>query len=245
MTRKKYPDETPDERRARRYAQSRAWALANPEKTRSYGRKHYQKNREKRIANSRAYNESHKAERAAYARAYYARKRLEDPDYFVRQNELNKRRQRARRALTVASPTLYRRTYEALVRDCRRHLNRYLFTAMERARALCGDRIDLYFTRYPFEEVAELAIRRQLAAHGIYPSRGEYDDCYDAGMLAYLYTIHRCALLECDYVMPYLRKMIRINIRCARIVYRDSHNLCAINHFSEVRIDEEGAQRRV
>ena len=68
---------------------------------------------------------------------------------------------------------------------------------------------------------------------------------YDAGMLAYLYTIHRCALLECDYVMPYLRKMIRINIRCARIVYRDSHNLCAINHLSEVRIDAEHAQRRI
>ena len=57
---------------------------------------------------------------------------------------------RVRRAMSVTPPTLYRRTYEALVRDCRRHLNLYIFTAMERARTACGDRVELYFARYPF-----------------------------------------------------------------------------------------------
>jgi len=241
MTRTLHPGETPEERRARRYAQSHAWAKANPDKTRAYGRKHYRKNIEKRRANSRAYYHAHKEARAAYSRAYYQRKRQEDPAYIARQNELR----RVRRAMSVTPPTLYRRTYEALVRDCRRHLNLYIFTAMERARTACGDRVELYFARYPFEEVAERAIRRRLAACGIYPGFAEYDDCYDAGMLAYLYTMHRCAVLECDYVIPYLMKMIRINIRCARIVYRDSHNLCAINDLREVRIDAEGMQRRI
>lgn len=245
MPRTLHPGETPEERKARRQAESHAWAKANPEKTRLYGRTHYRKNAEKRRANSLAYYHSHKAERAAYAREYYQRKRREDPAYFDRQNVKNRERNRARRALCLAPPILYKRTYEALVRDCRRQLSLYVFTSMERDRAACGDRVNAYFEKFPFETVAECAIRRRLAQFGIRPHHAEYDDCYDAGMLAYLYTMHRCAALDCDYAIPYLMKMIRVYIRCARIVYRDSHNLCAISGLHEVRIDAEGAQRRV
>ena len=94
MTRTFHPGEMPEERKARRQAESRAWAKANPDKTRQYGRNLYQKNAAQRRAASRAYYHSHKAERAAYAHAYYRRKRENDPDYFKRQNARRREQER-------------------------------------------------------------------------------------------------------------------------------------------------------
>ena len=68
MTRSLHSGETPEERKTRRRAQSHAWAKANSEKTRTYGRTHYRKNAEKRRAISLAYYHAHKAEHAACAR---------------------------------------------------------------------------------------------------------------------------------------------------------------------------------
>lgn len=255
MNRTPHPGETPEARRARRRAQSQQWARANPDKTRAYGRTHYHKNSETRRANSLAYYHAHKAERAAYAQAYYRRKRADDPDYFKRQNERNRERKRAQRRrrqeaaqscpfpIPAPHPRRNVRSYAAMVQHCQLTLTRYVFTAMERDRAACGERVDDYFARFPFETYAERAILRRLAKFGIRTSHAEYDDCYDAGMLAYLYTIHRCAALSCDYTIPYLIKMIRIYITCACIVYRDTHNLCRINGLRELRLDDEGIQK--
>lgn len=255
MTKLNHPGETPDARRARRYAQSRQWAKENPDKTRTYGRTHYQKNTEKRRADSLNYYYTHKAERAAYARAYYQRKKAENPAYFAQQNARKRQKEQRQRELRqqaaascplpvpARAPRLYVRSYAAMVRDCRRTLTLYAFAAMARDRAACGSRVDAYFAKFPFETCAEPAILRRLAQCGIRRNQAEYADCYDAGMLAYLYAIHRCAALACDYTIPYLMKMIRIYIVCARIVYRDAHNLCRINGLRELRLDAEGMQR--
>lgn len=240
--------ETPEEYKARRYAERRAWAKANPEKTRAYGRKHYRENTQKRIANSVSYYHAHKAERSAYSKAYYRRKKLEDPNYLKSRNE----RSKARRSLLKAEreagapcrlPPAEQTMLERKIRHCYLTLNRDVFTAMARDRTASGSRVDAYLKKYPFEQVAARAIRVKIAGFGISRGKGEYDDCYDAGMLAYLYTMHRCAALNCDYVIPYLLKMIRIYIRCALVIYRDSHNICRVNNLKECNIDRLGAQR--
>ncbi len=242
--------ETPEAYKARRYAQRRAWAKANPEKTRSYGRKHYKKNAAKRIASSIAYYQSHKAERAAYSKEYYRRKKEEDPLFFKRNSERAKERKRIWRARQKAlhpyrPPRPKRSELEIKIRHCFRTLNQYVFAAMGRDRAACGERVDDYMKRYPFEQYAERVIRVKIARFGVCRHNGEYDDCYDAGMLAYLYTMHRCAALNCDYVIPYLLKMIRIYILCALVIYHDSHNFCRINNLKQLRIDKDGAQRYI
>ena len=241
------------EQRTKRAAKAMEWAKRNPEKTKEYARQYYLKHADRRRAYSRAYNQAHREERAAYSHEYYLRRRREDPAYFVQMNERTKARQKQRRVEArknrppsprkKSSPSI--RTYEQLVLHCKRTLNQYAYTAMEHAREACGDRVDEYLQRYPFEAIAEQPIRYHLMRYGISRASGAYDDCYDAGMLAYLYTIHRCAQMNCDYVLPYLLKMLTIYIPDALILYRDSHNLCHINGFREIRIDTEGAQRYV
>lgn len=217
---------TPEERRARRYAQSRRWAKENPEKTRAYGRAHYQRNTEARRAYSNAYNHAHKEERAAYNRAYYQRKR--------RNRERTRKRREMAAGLCPIDTALAGRLQESLIRQCRRTLGTATFTAMERVRRSGGD-VDAYFARFPFEEYAEQTIKKRLAFYGIRPGNSAYDEGYDAGMLAYLYSMHRCAALACDYAVPYLRKMIRIYINCALLLSRDAENLCRINGFRVLR----------
>jgi len=224
-----YRGETPEEYKARRYAQRREWAKANPDKTRSYGRKHYQKNTEKRIANSKAYYHSHKEEWSAYSKEYYRRKRLADPDYYRSAGRI-KRGQSEQ---------------ERMISHCFMTLNKYVYAAMERDRAVCGDMVDIYMEKYPFDEFAERAIRIRIAHHGIHKGRSEYADCYDAGMLAYMYTMHRCAAMNYDHVIPYLLKMIRVYVLCALVIYNDSRNLCKLNNFREINIDNDNAQRYI
>lgn len=132
---------------------------------------------------------------------------------------------------------LLRREYEKYVNQCRKCLTVYAYKSMRKVKESCAKRVEVYYKKYPFDRYGEKHIKGELFRLGIVVNRGEYADCYDAGMLAYLYSIHRCAALNCDYAPSYIKKMIQIYIRCARTVYRDSHNFCRINKCREVRVD--------
>lgn len=80
------------------------------------------------------------------------------------------------------------------------------------------DIVSLFFEKWPFEMIAHKKILWLLQRNGIYSSNRLYDDCYDAGMLAYLYTLHRCALMDYQHVEAYLWMLIRIFINCAIVV---------------------------
>ena len=74
---------------------------------------------------------------------------------------------------------------------------------------------------------------------GIRSSQDVYMECYDAGMLAYLYSIHRCALMGYSHTEYYIIKMIRVLIRCALVVAGEVYNLCRENNLTEFRIDRD------
>ena len=74
----------------------------------------------------------------------------------------------------------------------------------------------------------------------IYPGQGCYDDCYSAGMQAYLYSIHRCALMGYTNVIGYIAKMQRIYLICAIVVYRDTAYLCKEHGLRETRLEQVG-----
>ena len=50
----------------------------------------------------------------------------------------------------------------------------------------------------------------------IFPAQAHYADCYDAGMLAYLYSVHRCAYMGYAHIEAYTAKMIRIYLICGK-----------------------------
>ncbi len=129
---------------------------------------------------------------------------------------------------------------ENRVKLCRQKLTVYSYKSMAEIKSRIPDRVEEYLRAYPFEEFGDRLIRSTLLRRfSIRPRQAEYEDCYEAGILAYLYSIHRCADMACDYTVPYIRKMIRIYIICALVVYYDSRDLCRRNHFLEIRLDDE------
>ena len=124
---------------------------------------------------------------------------------------------------------------------CHNTLNRYCFKSMEQIQGFCPDRVDDYTNRYPFEEYAERYLKRQLCIYEIFPAQDRYADCFDAGLLAYLYSIHRCAAMQYNHAAAYIKKMIRIYIICAVIIYRDAKELCQVNGFQEIRLNAEAS----
>ncbi len=247
-------EKTPQEQaayEAKRAAQRRQWAIAHPEQTRRYGREFYKRNQEKRKAYSREYNRQHREERHAYAREYYRRKKAENPNYVRELNQRDKERRLAKAAALAARKAEARRLarhqyyMENRLEICRRLLTEYAYRSIERIKALIPERVEAYLRAYPFEECGDRLIRAVLFRHFQLRSRqAEYEDCYEAGMLAYLYSIHRCAVLECSYTVPYIRKMVRIYVNCALVVYHDTRELCRKNQLSEVRLDADPTGRR-
>jgi len=138
-----------------------------------------------------------------------------------------------------------RRTYyeKNKYRICKNTLDNYCYKAIERIRIICPDLVNYYLKIYPFEKYAELPIKRELRKRGIYPSQDLHDDCYDAGMLAYLYSIHRCAVMNYKHTEAYIKKMICIYITCAIIIYYETRNLCQVNGFREIKLDVEYLSR--
>jgi len=122
-------------------------------------------------------------------------------------------------------------------RLCNNKLNFYSFYAIEQIQENCKETVNEYFERYPFEMYAENYILKELYKKNIYSTQDKYADCYDAGMIAYLYSICRCAYMKYNHTEAYIKKMVRVYIICALVVYTDTYNLCRENGFQEVRLD--------
>lgn len=120
-------------------------------------------------------------------------------------------------------------------------INIYPVNKIEKIRSLCPDKADEYISRYPFEGYAEGYIKKRLAIHKVFSSHSHHHDCYDAGVMAYLYSVHRCAEMSYDHVEPYIKKLIRIYIICALAIHNDTRNLCHANDFREIRLDADSS----
>lgn len=229
-----HPKKTPAERAEQR----RKWAVEHSEKCRQYGRDFYARNSQKRRDASLAYYYAHKEERSAYAKAYYQRKKKE-PLYL---EKIYSGQKAARRRNAPVLPPR-RDSWEIKVNQCRKTISEYSYRSMESIQALYPHRVERYFQNYPFDQYGHRFICNVLYRFRIYRDRAEYDDCYEAGMVAYLYSVHRCAALDCDYTIPYIRKMIRIYVLCALVIADDGRNLCRANGLRQIHLDADTAGR--
>jgi len=101
-----------------------------------------------------------------------------------------------------------------------------------------GNEINKYLLKYPFDEFGDKTIKKHLYRMQIYKSNSIYDDCYDAGMTAYLYSVYQCASTAKDYVVPYINKVVRIYILCAIVVANEVKNICKENNFKTIYLDK-------
>ena len=122
-------------------------------------------------------------------------------------------------------------------------IGEYCYRAMEKVKGRREKEVNRLYEKYPYDGFAEKRLHQLLKHKHIYEGQGHYADCVSAGMLAYMYSIHRCADMGYTNVEGYIAKMLRIYIICAIVVYRDAENLCAENGFRQIRIDQSDRSR--
>lgn len=93
------------------------------------------------------------------------------------------------------------------------------------------------FQEYPFN-LYEKIIRSIIQKHNIRNNSYEYDECFDAGMMAYIYSLNRCAFINCNYIDAYIKKVIHIYIKCAIVISNDGKNICIENGFRLIRLNQ-------
>lgn len=208
------------------------------ERQRIYAHKYYLKHREEILAHNREYYQrkgrAWNAERARKYRhanheAYLAKRR----EY--RANHKEHFRQSAKEHRQKYCQSYFQRHCVSI---SQKTIGEYCYRAIERVQQECPEKVERLLEQYPFEGSALKCLRKQLRRLHIYPSQARYDDCYDAGMMAYLYTIHRCAYMGYSHVEAYMAKMIRIYLLCAAIAFRDTQNLCRENNLQELNLDQ-------
>ena len=199
---------------------------AHADRVREYRRK----NHEAYLAYQREYRARNKDRFAEYNRRYRA----------AAKEKRGTQREEGRQELLIASggPKEPRTYYERNRQEiCKRRIGEDCFRAMEKVKKACPERVAQYMEQWPFDAYADRRIKSQLQRWHICPHHHLYDDCYDAGMLAYLYSIHRCAMMEYQHVAQYIAKMVRIFVICALNVGRDAENLCRRPDLRLCRLD--------
>ena len=192
----------------------RKWDLQNYEKKKEYNRNYYWNNREKQLEYRRQYYQRNKEKRAEYDKKY-------------RQNHL-------------AEKLAYSRKYykENRYDLCKKTIGDYSYKRIAALYKTHKTEIDAYLLKYPFEEYGDKVIKYYLRRESIKKSNFLYDDCYDAGIVAYLYSVYICAATSKDYVIPYIKKVVRKFIMCAIVVANETKNICKENGFDRVYFDK-------
>lgn len=219
-------------------------------RSRKYMREHY----EEHLAASSRYQKTHREKMRAYQKQYReknkeactaARKKYEEEH----REQIRERRRKYREAHKDeihAKAKIYRETHKEAkkeynwkhrYRDSQRVLNDYSFRSIESIQQQIPERVVQYIERWSFEKHAHKRILWVLSRMGISPAHHLYQECYDAGMIAYLYTIHRCAYMNYTHVEAYLLKMIPIMVRSALIVGGEVDQICMFNGYREYRLE--------
>ena len=122
-------------------------------------------------------------------------------------------------------------------------MDEYIPRTLRQAQAQKAEAVLQLYREYPYEDY-EGIIRRKLGYWKIRESDLAYQECYDAAMVEYMYSIARCALADLKHVRYYILKMIRIGIVVGLVLHDDAKNLCRENNLKPAYIDGEKNRNR-
>lgn len=122
-------------------------------------------------------------------------------------------------------------------------LNVYSFNAIERIKKQGGSLVNEMFGKYSLEEYFYPYFKRLCYKYNVRRNAYLYQECYDAGMLAYVYSIYRCSIMKdrdnLQHVKAYIWKIVKIYFIAAMVISDDSRNLCKENGFKQVNCNED------
>lgn len=120
-------------------------------------------------------------------------------------------------------------------------LNVYAYSAIEKIRIQEVEYVNKLFLKYPYEQYCEKYFYKLCRVYKIGKQKYEYQECYDACQLAYMYSIYRCSVSNncfCDwYVDAYIKKMMKIYFIAAIVICDDAKNICKENGFLQITAD--------
>lgn len=123
-------------------------------------------------------------------------------------------------------------------------MDEYIPKVIETARMKAPEPIAKYYEKFPFDHYAEPHIKRNLRVNKIREHKLAYQECYEAGILAYMYSISRCVYSKIENVEGYIRKMIRISFVWGITIFDEGRNICSQNGFSRVHVDSPENSRK-
>ena len=121
---------------------------------------------------------------------------------------------------------------------CKKIMGIYCERSIEKIQKVYSREVQDLFHEYPFEEYGERLIIIILRQYGIRDNSYEYAECFETGVMAYLYSINRFAVIKRIYVKAYIKKVIKIYIKCALVICNESKNICNENGFKHVELDQ-------
>ena len=107
-------------------------------------------------------------------------------------------------------------TREKAIERFRKTIEDYAYASIKRCQKVAQRKMDEMMALYPYEAYSEY-IRIICYRYRAYKSNSYlWDECQSCAFIAYWYSIGRCAVsgYEGDHVNNYIKKLIRIYVRC-------------------------------
>lgn len=120
-------------------------------------------------------------------------------------------------------------------------LHIYSYNSIERIVIKYKVDINELCERYNYQYYFKDNFMRVCSYYRVRISSYQYQECYDACMTAYLYSLCHCAISmkrdEDGYVTAYIRKLMKIYIVAALTICNETNNICKINGFKRIDAD--------
>ena len=122
-------------------------------------------------------------------------------------------------------------------------LNVYSWNAIKRIKNQSSHMVDEMYMRYPYDKYCSPYFNYLCLKYGVRQNAYLYQECFDAGMLAYMYSICRCSIMkdrdDSEHIKAYIWKITKIYFKAAMEISNDSKNLCKENGFRQVNCSED------
>lgn len=126
-------------------------------------------------------------------------------------------------------------TKEKAIEKFRKTTEDYAYNSIKRSSLSAQKHMDKMMLQFPYDEYIEY-INRICHRYRAYRSNSYlWDECHSCSYIAYWYSIGRCAVsgYEGDHVRFYIKKLIRIYIRCKVAQYNLENGYVSWNEIVE------------
>ena len=125
------------------------------------------------------------------------------------------------------------------VKLCENKIEVYMPNTIKKIGAIIpGDIIKLY-EKYPFEIYGSPYLSKMLKTYGVRQNEVAFAECYEAGMLGYIYSIHRCAYKGYTHTENYIKFMLRCCIKMGLVLANKERYAMKSENYEMVYLDDE------